>query len=66
MPTDEVDDSLSVLFHYTPRRVAPPAAPIAPHPHRQPPADSPIAQDLPQDDNNELPVNTSFTLDDVI
>ena len=66
MPTEEVDDSPSVLFYYTPRRVAPPAAPIAPHPHRQPLADPPIAQDPPQDDNNELPVNPTFTLDDVI
>ena len=66
MPADEVDDSPSVLFYYTPRRVAPPAAPIAPHSHRQPPADPPIAQDPPQDDNNELPVNPTFTLDDII
>ena len=66
MPTDGVNDSPSVLFYYTPRRVAPPAAPIAPYPHRQPPADPPIAQDPPQDNNNELPVNPTFTLDDVI
>ena len=66
MPTDEVNDSPSVLFYYTPRRVAPPAAPIAPHPHRQPPADPPIDQDPPQDNNNELPFHPTFTLDDVI
>ena len=29
-PTDEITDAPSVLFYYTPRRVAPPAAPPAP------------------------------------
>ena len=65
-PTDEITVAPSTLFDYTPRRVPPPAAPAAPLLVHQPPVVPLLNQAPPQDDFNELPVNSNFTLDDLL
>ena len=61
-PSDEISDTPSVLFYYTPRRIARPATPVLPPVLPDPPN----PQVLPPAPLAGLPINPDFTLDDVI
>ena len=65
-PTDEIQDSPSVLFYYTPGRVVRPAVPVAPPAEPNPLLAPELPQAPPPDIIDPLPINEDLTLDDVV